>query len=286
MAGRPGAPVRVRRVSSELRELRLRSGLGAEEVAQALGFSMSKLSRIENGQRSLYADDVSALLGLYRVPAQRREELLAMVRNGHDRNWWQVHDRRLPARWQDFMRFEADATVIYNWEPQFIPGLLQTDEYAERIIRGTTYGLPEAEIHRLVAARLGRRSLLAGNDAPELHVLLDEMILRRPVGEQGVLERQLEHLVRASCRSNVIIQVVPFAAGVHPGMEGALVLLEFPKHPSLVFQEYGSNNVFLEEAEHVAVTKLAIRRLRELALSPDDSVDLIARLAGELPSEQ
>ena len=104
----PRVPVRVRRVSSELRELRLRSGLAAEEVARSLGMSMSKLSRMETGQRGLFPDDVAALLGLYRVPAERREELLALVRNGANRNWWQVQDGRLPAMWEDLIRFEKE----------------------------------------------------------------------------------------------------------------------------------------------------------------------------------
>ena len=112
----PRVPVRVRRVSSELRELRLRSGLAAEEVARSLGMSMSKLSRMETGQRGLFPDDVAALLGLYRVPAERREELLALVRNGANRNWWQVQDGRLPAMWEDLIRFEKEAVAIRNYE--------------------------------------------------------------------------------------------------------------------------------------------------------------------------
>lgn len=283
MGGRTGVPVRVRRVSSELRELRLRSGLGAEEVATALGMSMSKLSRMESGQRGLYADDVSALLGLYRVPAPRREELLALVRNGADRNWWQVQDGRLPAMWEDLMQFEAEASVIHNYETMVVPGLLQTADYAEAIIRGATDNLSDAEVQGLVSARLRRQAILGGDDSPILRVLLDEAVLHRSIGDEKVLSRQLAWLLTVAQQRHVGISVVPLNAGAHPGVEGPFVLLEYVTYPSLVYLEHRGNSAFLEQAEHVASTRLALRRLRDLALSPDDSLALIASLADEHP---
>lgn len=269
-------------MSAELRELRQRSGLRAEDVARSLGFSMSKLSRMEHGHRGLHADDVCALLGLYRVPAQRRDELLSLVRSGSDRNWWQAGDSDLSPNWRDLMRFEAEATAIYNWEPLVIPGLLQTAEYAEAVIRGTKHNVPDAEIRKFVDARISRQAVLSGCAAPDVLMLLDEMALRRPVGPPSVLPRQLEHLAHVARRSNVTVQVVPFASGSHPGIEGAYVLLEFPKHRTLVYNEFANNEVFLEEPEQIAIAKVALRRLRELALSPEDSAGLIARLADEM----
>ncbi|MEV5542289.1 helix-turn-helix transcriptional regulator [Saccharopolyspora shandongensis] len=279
MNGRVGVPVRVRRVSSELRELRLRSGLGAEEVAGALGFSMSKLSRIENGQRGLQADDVAALLGLYRVPAQRREELLALVRSGAVPNWWQVQDGRLPAMWSDVIRFEKEALAIRNYETMFVPGLLQTSEYVGAMGRGTQPDIGVDELDSLVSARLGRQALLSREDAPEFEVLIEQIALERPVGGADIMYRQLRHLMDSAERDNITLRVLPTSLGAHPGMEGPFVLLEFASHPTLVYLEHRGNSAFVETAEHVATTTLTLQWLRDIALSPEDSIGLVAAIA-------
>ncbi|MER7014142.1 helix-turn-helix transcriptional regulator [Saccharopolyspora sp. NPDC000359] len=269
-------------MSSELRELRLRSGLPAEEVAGALGFSMSKLSRMEHGQRGLHADDVAALLGLYRVPAQRREELLALVRSGSDPNWWQVQDGRLPAMWSDVIRFEKEAIAIRNYETMFVPGLLQAAEYVGAIGRGTQPDIGVDELDTLVSARLGRQALLSRADAPELEVLIEQIVLERPVGGADIMYRQLRHLMNSAECDNVTIRVLPTALGAHPGMEGPFVLLEFASEPTLVYLEHRGNSAFVETAEHVASTTLTLEWLRDRALSPEDSVGLIAAIAQSL----
>lgn len=282
MGGRTGVPVRVRRVSSELRELRLRSGLAAEEVARSLGMSMSKLSRMETGQRGLYPDDVAALLGLYRVPAERREELLALVRNGANRNWWQVQDGRLPAMWEDLIRFEKEAVAIHNYETMVVPGLLQTSEYAAALAEGTDPDLTPRDIETLVTARMSRQMIFDSAKAPHFEFLVEQSILSRPVGSAGLMYRQLRHLISATSRENVTLLVLPLAAGVHPGVEGPFVLLEFEHHADLVFLENRWSSAFLEEVEHVAGAKESLRRLCDVALSPQDSVELIERTADEL----
>ncbi|MDA3630215.1 helix-turn-helix transcriptional regulator [Saccharopolyspora sp. WRP15-2] len=269
-------------MSSELRELRLRSGLAAEEVAGALGFSMSKLSRIENGQRGLYADDVAALLGLYRVPAERRETLLTLVRTASSPNWWQVQDGRLPAMWEDVIRFEKEAVALYNYETMLIPGLLQTSEYATAIVQGTDPDLNLAEVDTLVTARMGRQMLLNRPTAPTLEVLIEQSILERPAGGSGVMFRQLRHLVSATSQDNVTLRVLPTELGVHPGMAGPFVILDFEKQPSLVYLENRGSSAFLEESEHVAAAKEALEALQGMALSVKDSVDLINSIADRL----
>lgn len=286
MAGRVGIPVRVRRVSSELKDLRLRNGLKAEEVARSLGMSMSKLSRMETGQRGLEADDVSALLGLYRVPARRREELLALVRHGQDRNWWQVQDGDLPALLPDLIRFERESRFIYNYETMFIPGLLQTGEYMKALAQGSNEGLTEAEADRLVTMRMERQVLLNDRQSPALHVLIEETTLRRPVGGPGTMYRQLSHLTNSAARHHVTVQVVPVSAGAHPGLYGPFVILEFASQPSLLYLEQRGNSAFVEEPEVVAASKQAVQRLRRVALSPEDSNEFVASLASEWFAQQ
>jgi transcriptional regulator with XRE-family HTH domain len=282
MNGRVGVPVRVRRVSSELRELRLRSGLGAEEVAGALGFSMSKLSRMENGQRGLFADDVAALLGLYRVPAERRDELLKLVRNAANPNWWQVQGGRLPAMWADIIRFEKEAIAIHNYETMVIPGLLQTSEYAATILEGNGRDLKPAEVNALVGARMNRQTLLHSATAPAFEFLIEQSALERVVGSAGLMYRQLRQLISAASRDNVSVRVLPASLGAHPGLEGPFMLLEFKTHEDLVYLENRGSTAFLEEVEHVADAKSVLRRLCDDALSQEDSNQLIAHIADGL----
>src|SRR6266540_6460940 len=195
MGRRPGVPVRQRRVSTELRELRKKAGLTCAEAAEALGTSVTKISRMETGERGLYADDVAALLGLYRVPAKHREQLLDLVRNSGEPNWWQLKPSDLPTEWRDLIALEADAVTITNFEPLVVPGLLQTEEYATALMTGINPELSESDVKALVATRMGRKTLLAQRNAPALHAIVDETVLRRPVGEPGVMRRQLQHLL-------------------------------------------------------------------------------------------
>src|SRR5437660_8194146 len=182
MERRPAVQARQRRVYAELSELRKNARLTCADVAKALGTSVTKISRMETGERGLYVDDVAALLGLYHVPAKRREELLDLVRNGGKPNWWQLKPSDLPTEWRDLMALEADATSIANLEPLVVPGLLQTSEYATALISATNEELSETEVHGLVATRMGRQTMLATRSAPTLRAIIDEMALRRPIG--------------------------------------------------------------------------------------------------------
>jgi transcriptional regulator with XRE-family HTH domain len=282
MARRPGVPVRQRRVSTELRELRRKAGLTCADVAKALGTSTTKISRMETGDRGLYADDVAALLGLYRVPTKHREELLHLVRNGGEPNWWQLKPSDLPTEWRDLMSLEADAITITNFEPLVVPGLLQTEEYATALIGGGNHQLSDTEVNGLVATRMGRKSLLTRRNAPRLHAIIDEIVLRRPIGAPGVMARQRQHLVASAQRPNVTLQVVPFEAGATPGLEGPMVILDLADGRSVIHLEARRAGAFLSEEPHIRATKLAMHQLRALALAPDESVRLIAGIEGEL----
>lgn len=284
MGRRPGVPVRQRRVSAQLRELRKEAGLTCADAAEALGTSITKISRMETGERGLYLDDVSALLGLYRVPAKDRREILDLVRNGQDPNWWQLKPSDLPTEWRDLMALEADAAAITNFEPLVVPGLLQTDEYAAAVIHGTNGELSESEVQGLVATRMGRHSLLSKRNAPTLLAMVDEMALRRPIGEPGVMQRQLQHLRACAQRANITLLVVPFTAGAAP-LQGPMVLIELADRRSVVHLETLRAGAFLSEEPHIRATKLALRQLRAVALAPDESVRLIASIEGELAQQ-
>lgn len=253
------------------------------DVAEALDVSVTKVSRMETGERGLFVDDVSAMLGLYRVPAARREELLALIREGAQRNWQKLQKGKLPTNWRDLIRFESDASVLYAFEPLVVPGLLQTPEYASAIIRGANAELTDDEIDLLVSARMTRAAVLSKRNAPALHVVIDEVVLHRPVGGPGVMRRQLQHLAASATRPNVTLRVLPFSAGATPGVEGPLLILDFAAQSSLIYLEHRENTAFLEDEEYVKRAKLAMRRVRDAALAPVDSIRLIADAVGRMP---
>jgi transcriptional regulator with XRE-family HTH domain len=287
MAKNKRVSVRQRRVSAELRTLRIAAGLTCLDVAKALDCSESKISRMETGDRGLYADDVSAILGLLRVPGAKRTELLALVREGEERNWHEIHGK-LPTNWKDLIRFESEATSIQNYEPMLFPGLAQVADYSRAIIRGTSPKLTDTEVDALVATRMTRQIIFSRRPAPRIHLIIDETVLTRPVCSREVMRAQLHHLLGLNQRSNVTIQVVPFSTPANPGLEGPFILLEFESAPAVAYMDSRGTSSFLEEDEHIERVRVAWRGILAVALSPEESMRLVANAIGELtvPEEQ
>jgi transcriptional regulator with XRE-family HTH domain len=269
-------------VAGELRRLRARSGHSCATVGAALGISASKISRIETGRIGLQADEVAALLGFYQVAKPAREDLLELLRRAAEPGWWQVQGSRLPELWQELIDFERSATAIINYEPLLIPGLLQTADYAGALIAAANPALSEDEVETRVAARTTRQALLGRPRPPRLLALLEEGVLRRLVSDPGLMRRQVRHLEDAATRSNVTVQVVPTAAGAHPGLGGPFVILEFDGDPTLVYLENRRGSAILEEEDDIAEATMALQHLQHIALSSDDSLALLADVAREL----
>lgn len=274
--------VKSRRVAGELRRLRARSGHSCATVGAALGISASKISRIETGRIGLQADEVVALLGFYQVAKPLREELLELVRRAAEPGWWQVQGSRLPELWQELIDFERSATAIINYEPLLIPGLLQTADYAGALIHAANPALSEDEVETRVAARTARQALLGRAHPPRLLALLEEGVLRRVIGDTGLMRRQVRHLEDAATRPKVTVQVVPTAAGAHPGLGGPFVILEFDGDPTLVYLENRGGSAILEEDADLDRAMIALQHVQQIALSPDDSLTLLAEVAREL----
>lgn len=246
-----------------------------------MGMSPSKISRIETGNSGLQIEDVAALLGLYQVPASTRDQLLDLVRRSEERGWW-TRQPGLPQLWRSLIDFEAKAARVQNYEALFVPGLLQTAEYARAIIQGVAPTVSESELDNLVASRMARQALLARARAPQFFAVVDEGALRRPVGEPGVMHRQLQHLLAAAEQPHVTLRVVPLAAGAYAGLRGSFVILEFAEEPALVFIENQSTGLFLEEEADLAAYRLALGTILNAALAPAATVELIIQIAAEL----
>jgi transcriptional regulator with XRE-family HTH domain len=280
MSGNPHTSVRSRTVANELRKLREERDLSCAEVAKMLGVSVSKISRIETGVSGLQAEDVATLLGFYKVPPAKRAELLELLRRGDTKGWWE-RQAGLPKLWRALIDYENKATRIQNYAPLIIPGLLQTGEYCEAMLRGTDTTLSNAEIDNLVASRMARVSVLTTSAAPQFLAMVHEAALRMPVGGPGVMSRQLRHLLNMAERQNITVRAVPFSAGAHVGLRGQFMILELTDEPDLVHVENQITGMFLEEDADLAGYRLALRNILGVALAPDATATLIDAVAAE-----
>jgi transcriptional regulator with XRE-family HTH domain len=280
MPGNSHTSVRSRTVAAELRTLREKRGLSLAEVAERLGASASKISRMETGNTGLQSDEVATLLGFYQVPATKRQELLDLLRRGDQKGWWE-RQAGLPQLWRALIDFENKATRIQNYQSMMIPGLLQTGEYCEALLKGTDDTLSNAELDNLVASRMARQTVLTRSTAPHYLAVIHEVALRMPVGGKGVMARQLRQLLSITERPNIRLQVVPTRKGANVGLRGAFLILEFAEEPALVHVENQITGMFLEEEADLTGYRLALRNILNVAFAPDATADLIFAVATE-----
>lgn len=255
----------------------------AAEVAHILGMSASKMSRMETGRRGLHPDDVSALLGLYRVPQARWEEIMDLVRTQDQPGWWQSQGTGLPVLWKDLIDLESRASRVQNFELAFIPGLLQTRDYAAAIMHGINKGLTDFELQSLVGTRMARQNVLMRMDKQFLMVV-DEYVLRRQIGEPGLMRRQLRHLADEAERPNVTLRLVPTSVGSYAGLRGPFMIMDFQDEPSVVHIENHATSMFPEDKDDVAAYRLALSGILDNALGPAESVELINAILAEYHS--
>jgi transcriptional regulator with XRE-family HTH domain len=279
-AARHGPTVRRRQLGAELRRLREESGLTIERVAKSLECSDSKVSRIENGQVGATPRDVRDMLELYEVDAQRRDALIEIAREARQKGWWHAY-RDVPVV-PASIGLEESATAVRMYAALLIPGLLQTRDYASAVLRALQPGLDAGQFERWVDLRIRRQSLLYRADAPARWAFLDEAVLRRPVGGAVVMAEQLRRLAEAADGPNVTLQVVPFAAGEHAGMDGGFTIFAFsPSADSdVVHLDNSSGDLYLERPEEIRRYNQVFDQLRAAALGPDDSLALVVALAG------
>lgn len=279
MATTPRPSVRLRRLASRLLELRESAGVTQEEIAERAGMNRSTLYRLENALQRPQKSTLVQLLDLYGVTPgdDRRDQLLTLLKESKQRGWLQQYRDELPDVYSDYIGFENDAQTIRNYESLFVPGLLQTEAYARAQVRGTLPEVSEAEVETRVAARLARQAVLSKETPPKLWVIMDEAALRRTVGDPGVMQQQIEHLLKARTQPHVTIQVIPFGAGAHPGMDGAFVILDFPRahDQSLVYVESKAGGLFLEEETDLDRYTMMYNHLRATASGLDATAALL-----------
>lgn len=280
MAGRNGAVVRRLQLGRILRELREQAGLSLETAAPALDWSSSKLSRIENGRQGVDVHGVRTMMDVYGVGGPQWEELLDLTRSTATKGWW----RAFGLDDKGYVPLEAEATLVREATAAYVPGLLQTEAYARAVFAIAVHPRTEAVIDNLSAVRRIRQERLRSADDPlELVAVLDEAVLRRPVGGPAVMRAQLAHLVEAAALDRVTLQVLPLSVGAYPGLSAPFTLLTFERidFGDMVYVEHPAGAVHISKEDEVAVARLKFERMRSLALDPDESVALIRRVAAE-----
>jgi hypothetical protein len=274
VAGSPS--MRRRRLAAELRRLRNDTGLSIEGVATKLKWPGSKISRVENRQVGISTRDLRKLLDLYRVTDWAyREELLEIGRRATERGWWQSYTGVVPSAYANLIGLEAEAATIRTYEPELVPGLLQTPDYARSVIRAGRPTDTTEEIDRRVEVRLERQEVLTRIDPPppKVNVVLNDGVLVRRVGTPEVMRAQIEHLMRERDRANIVIQILPFSAGEHPAMVGPFSMLTFidPADQGVVNVENVMGSLALEKAEELRAYEDVWGAIQGRAASPEDS---------------
>ena len=280
-----GPTVRRRRLGTELRNLRDKSGYKLEEVATELGVAPSTLSRIETGKaptKSLY---LHAMLEMYGVsdPGQR-QVLVDMAREGHRKGWWSVYDDVLPTGFGIYVGLEVEAAGLRSYEAEVVHGLFQTPDYARAVLREVFNRDSDEQVERLVDLRMKRQDVLDRDPPLDVWLILDEAVIRRAIGGPEVMSGQLARLTEASKMPNVTVQVLPFSSGSHAGLRGPFSILEFPERadPDVAYVESVAGILYLEKDREVRSCAEAFDRLRATALSPGASAELIADAAKDL----
>ncbi|MBT2398601.1 helix-turn-helix transcriptional regulator [Streptomyces sp. ISL-100] len=282
MASNVNPTVRRRRLGQELRRLRELKGMTAEEVAERLLVSQSKISRLENGRRSISQRDVRDLCGVYDVEDHRIvDSLMQMAKDSRQQGWWHAFGD-IP--YSVYIGLETDAASLRVYDPQIVPGLLQTPQYAEALITGALPETAATDVEKRVNVRLRRQERILTAEQPlRLWAVIDEASLRRVVGDKQLMREQLEHLVEQSQLPHVTVQILPFDMGAHPGISGHYAILEFPDaaDSSVVYIEGVTSDLYLEKANDVQKYSVMYEHLRAQALNVEASRQFIADIAKE-----
>ncbi|WP_419995792.1 helix-turn-helix domain-containing protein [Streptomyces boninensis] len=274
--------VRRRRLGQELRRLRELKGMTAEEVAERLLVSQSKISRLENGRRSISQRDVRDLCGVYEVEDRRVvDSLMQMAKDSRQQGWWHAFGD-MP--YSVYIGLETDAASLRIYESLIVPGLLQTRDYAEAVIAGALPEISTADVDKRVQVRMRRQERIQGSELEpplRLWTVIDESALHRRVGNDAIMREQLDHLIEVSQLPHVTVQVMPFGVGAHPGVTGQYAILEFPEatDSSVVYLEGVTSDLYLEKPNDVQSYSMMYEHLRAQALNAEETRKMISEQA-------
>lgn len=280
-----GAPTARRIVlGAQLRRLREAADISRADAGYAIRGSDSKISRMELGRVGFKERDVADLLTMYGVgSAEERAVFLEMVRKSNERGWWHRYSGTMPNWFQDFVGLEESASLIQSYELQFVPGLMQTEDYIRAVVSHGRPELLDQEGERRVALRLQRQRVLTRPGAPRVWAVVDESVLHRPIGGHRVLREQIEHLLELTRQPNVTLQILPYQMSGYAA-EGAFSMLRFaePTLPDVVYIEHLGGALYLDRVEEIELYGRVIDRLAVDAETPDRSRQLLSKFRQEI----
>lgn len=278
----PQPTFRQQRLSGLLRDLRKTTDLTQQDVADQLAVNVTTVHRWESGATRPSRRKLQRLLELYRVDDKTRESTLKLAKDAADgHGWWQPYATDLYPALVSLIGLEAEAVAIWNYESLFIPGLLQTPAYARAVFEGSL-PMGEQEIDTNVKVRIERQEVLSRDTPPRLWAVIDEAALHRQVGGPGVMAEQMRHLLRVTQAPNVTVQIIPYDVGAHPGMGGPFAILDLSEEDasSFVYLEGMAGRLFLEDTTDLRRFREVVEHLQAAALSPADSLAMVATLTG------
>jgi transcriptional regulator with XRE-family HTH domain len=283
----PSPAVQRRRLRAELRRARLGAGLTQEQVAKAMDWSLSKLIRIENGTTAtISTNDLKAILAHYKVTDEASTaEFLALARASRERSWWSAYRDVAPPRLIQLIEYEEAASTSLNYQSLVVPGMLQTAEYARASIEQMAPEMPADQVDPRVEIRMKRQELLNRPDAPLMFFVMDEGVVRRLAGGKDIMRQQLRRLIDLANMPKVTVEIVPFSAGVLPGMEAPFVIHEFPDaaDDDVLYQEAPRSALLSRDnPEEVVAYRESFERLREASVGPDGTIDFLRELVNSL----
>ncbi|MFH9105296.1 helix-turn-helix domain-containing protein [Streptomyces albus] len=280
-----GGPTILRIVlGTQLRRLREARGISREAAGEAIRGSHAKISRLELGRVGCKERDVADLLTLYEVwDPREREEYLALARQAGTPGWWQKYSDVMSPWFDRLIGLEEAASVIRMYEVQFVPGLLQTRDYAREVIRLGHPRDDKERSERRIRLRMERQAILEQPHAPRLWAVMDEAALRRPLGSRQLMRAQIEHLIEAAQRPNITLQIAPFTLGGLAAAGGPVTILRFsePDLPDIVYLEQLTSSLYLEKREEVEGYLVVMDRLCARAEPPAQTVEFLEKLLSE-----
>jgi hypothetical protein len=280
-----GSPT-ARRImlGARLRRLREAAAISRAEAGFLIRSSESKISRLELGRVSFKVRDVTDLLTMYGVTdPEKREAFLEMVAQSNEPGWWHRYTDLVADWFQDYLGLEESASRIQTWEQQFVPGLLQTEEYARAIAGHGWSALANQSVQGQVAMRMRRQALLGRSDPPKLWAVIDESVLRRPIGGRRVLLAQIEHLLELTKRPHITLQVVPYQFSGYAA-EGSFTMLRFaePELPDVVYIEHLTGALYLDKRSDTELYGRVFDRLTVDAHTPDHTRQLLTKARADI----
>jgi transcriptional regulator with XRE-family HTH domain len=275
-----------RRLRTELLAARLKAELTQQQVAKAMEWSLSKMNRIEKAKSGISTNDLKALLPVYGITDKKRaDELIALARAARQSPWWRRYSDVAPPRLIELIDYESAASAVSQFETIFVPGILQTEEYASAVLQ-VFYDEKSApdRVAALVDLRTRRRDLLTSENAPKFSFVLDESVIHRLVRSRAITSRQLMHLVDLAKLPNVTIQVVPFTAGLYRAMKEPFEVVQFEDAPdeNIAFLEGPRSDIIIDNPKETKNYLQAFEYITEISLGPSDSVDRLRGAAGEM----